>query len=235
MHSPNDVFARFFDIGKDILSAAVDKVTNVILCQVGNATDSTADSDSAELWGPPGYYAVPAAPTAGQPSCQSITLKQSDHDIIVGTRDTRDSKIYGNLKPGDRCIAAGFPGQARVLVKETGPVVLMTTSNNTSSGTSITLDLSPNGFHVSTPWGGIVLDATGITLTTGQAALTLSPTGDAKLVGQTALVQGSIAAIAGTVMTTVGNVPPGSTPATAGALHLGPTGPAPSATVLIGP
>ena len=154
-------WSAFFDFGKDCLSAAIDKVTGVILVQIGNATDSTADSDAAELWGPPGYYGIPAAPTQGQPSCQAINLKDTNHDVIVATRDTRDSSIYGNLKAGERCIANGFPNQGSLLIKSDGSVSIATTDDNTATGNSVFTRVSPVEHRFFSPWGSELHDQTG--------------------------------------------------------------------------
>jgi hypothetical protein len=214
--SVREAFGQLFDVGKDILIAYVDQATNVILAQFGDAMNDVADSDTAEVWGPPGYYAIPANPTKATGStiagaCQALVLKGSDRDRAFATRDVRDSSVYGNLKPGERCIAAGYPSQGRVLFKANGAVVAYTTSDNTPSGKSVSAYVGPDKIQLSNPFGAITIDSTGITMTAGQAGLQLLATGDAKLIGQTATVSGSVAAIAGQVMTMIG---PKATPAT---------------------
>ena len=209
MHK-TDAFSYLFDIGQDILHAGLDPETNVALCQLGDSTAQTPDSDAAELWQTPGVWSLPAAPTPGQPACQAVCLKRSDHDIIIATRDVRNSSIYGNLKPGETCVGAST-GQARTLYKANGSINHIVTSDNTPGGTMFSESLGPDGFSLVTPWGGITINSAGITITAGNAALVLTAEGDAKLIGQTASVNGSVAAIAGTVMTMIG---PEATPVT---------------------
>jgi hypothetical protein len=200
-----DVFARLFDFGVDVLGTFIDAATNVVTAQTGDSTSEAADAKVDEWWQHVGFTSRSAPPTQGGTSCQALKIKRGDHDFIFATRDTRGTKIYGNLKDGEVCVYAPV-GAARTLWKASGHVVHYTTTSNDDSGTALSIDLGPAGLVISTPWGGLTIDQNGVTLTAGQAALTLTSTGDAKLVGQTALVSGSIAAIAGQVMTTVGNV-----------------------------
>ena len=206
MARATDVFSYLLDIGQDVLFAGLDKMTNTILCQLGDATQQTPDSDAAELWQTPGVWSLPAAPTQGSPSCQAICIKHSDRDIIIATRDLRSSAIYGNLKAGETCVGAST-GQARTLYKANGSINHVTTSDNTSGGMTISEHLGPDGYVLSTPWGGITINSQGITITSGQAAVILTAGGDAKLLGTTATVHGSVAAIVGDVLTTVGPKP----------------------------
>lgn len=168
--SVHDAWSQMFDVGKDILSAEADPNTGAIIGQIGNATDSTADSDRFELWGPPGYYAVPAPPTAGQPSCQAVALRCGDHDIVIGTRDPRDAKAIGNLKPGDRAWCAGFPGQGRLYLRADGSVCLLTKDDNTPTGNDVYFRVEPEEMRFWSPWGSQVHDHSGWHLRTFHGA-----------------------------------------------------------------
>lgn len=154
-------WSQFFDVGKDILVATADGTTGGITCQTGNAVDSTANKDSAEIWGPAGYYAVPANPTKGKPSCQALILKCSDYDVVFGTRDPRDAAVVGNLSPGDRVVAGGYPSQSRLHVKFDGSVSLLTTDDNTATGNAVFYRISAKESRFWSPWGSQVHDATG--------------------------------------------------------------------------
>lgn len=232
--SAHEVWSQLVDCGKDILSAGVDPATNVILCQTGNAVDSTADADASELYGPPGYYGIPANPTPGKPSCQPVTLKGSDRDMIIGTRDTRDSKIYGNLKPGERCIAAGFPAQGRILIKNNGAIVLYTTSDNTPGGTGVSLYVGPDKIQIANQYGQLTLGPDGVTLSMadGSSAVMLSE-GKASLAGTQVTVNGSLVSVAGAAATCIGT---GAAPSLATAALKGTSGPSatPCVTVFLG-
>jgi|SRR5579875_846453 len=169
--TPSEIFFTLFDVGKDILASALDKATSVILCQVGNATDDTPDTDAAELWGPPGYYGIPAAPTKGKPSCQCVTLRQSDHDMILATRDTRDSSIYGALQAGERCIAGGYPNQNRVLLKNDGSITIYTAQGNAAGGASIAMQMNADGsINLASPLGAISLASDALRLMFGTSS-----------------------------------------------------------------
>ena len=216
-----EVFSALIDIGSDIMSAVLDSTTKAILLQLGDSTTGTATANRAELFQQAGFASMPAAPTQGSASCQSVAIKTPRGPIIIATRDTRASSIYGSLKPGETCVYA-TTGMARVLLKKSGSITLYTTDDNTASGVSITASLSPDGFAVHTPWGAIVLDSNGITLASqGGASLTLDASGTAKLNGMRVAVQGSMAALSGTVGTFLG---PNATPNPAQAANFGPAG-----------
>lgn len=203
-----EMFSYYFDVGKDILFSGLDRATNTILCQIGNSASQVVDSDACELWQTPGVWSLPAAPTQGKPSCQALILKHSNRDMIFATRDLRNSAIYGNLKPGETCVGAST-GQARILFKADGSVNTVTTSDNTAGGQTLLHHFGPDGLNIVTPWGGITVNSTGITLTAGSSALTLTAAGKAMLTGTQVAVQGSVAAISGTVGTFIG---PNATP-----------------------
>lgn len=223
MHTPNDIFSAFFDFGKHVLSSAISS-TGVLLCQLGNAIDATADSDAAEMYGPPGYYGLPANPTSGQGGTEVFTVKNSDHDAAVGFRDIRDSQIYGKLKPGERCIAGGFPQQNRFLQKANGDTWIYTLLGNVLGGKSLAWHQGADGsFAFQGAAARISADADG-TLTLGNAGggITVSPTGTVKIFGTVIQLQASgVAMISGDKATFVGPVP-SPTPANAAAVATGP-------------
>jgi hypothetical protein len=185
-------YSDIIDIGKDALSSVIDPTTGAILVQLGNATDSTPDADSAEMWaGAPGFYGLPAPPTPGNSSSQHVTLKDSDRDKIIGCRDIRDAAVYGNLNAGDRVMTAGFPGAARQFVRIDGSVTSLTTDDGTNTGNVVFARIAsnytdqsgnpalggewryyapwggawhdPSGYHLRT-WHGVKIDAGGIVL-----------------------------------------------------------------------
>ena len=221
---PGQTFAHLFVVGADILATTLDGQTKTIRAQLGNSTDGTVVSQSVEWWQHAGFASRPAKATKGGTSCQAIAIRTNDHDVIVATRDTRGTGIYGNLKDGETCVyAAG--SQARTIYKADGSITHLTTSDNTPNGTTIAETLGPDGYHLTTPFGGLSIDATGVTLTAGQAAITLSPAGIAKVLGQQVEVQGQIALVAGQIATCIGPAA-APTPGVLGptsAVH-GPTG-----------
>lgn len=154
-----------FSIGADIMATTVDKVTNVILAQLGDSTTEQVDSDAAEVWGPIGWAARAAAPTQGAPSCQALALRRSDRDIIFATRDVRGSSVYGNIAAGEACAYA--PGsQARTLWKADGSVNHLTTDSNKPTGNAVFSQVSPTGMRFWAPFGTHWQDASGFHLRT---------------------------------------------------------------------
>lgn len=196
-------FGYYFNVGQDVLNHALDPSTNVPKLQLGDSTTGESDSDGAELWGQPGIVSAPAAPTSGNASCQTVVLKRGDHDIVLALRDVRTAQMYGSLKAGETAVFA-TTGQARTLYKNNGAIVHYTTSTNAVGGSSMTCEFGPDGFHVVTPWGTLSLDSNGFSLTMGQAGITLTPAGLAKMMGAQASVLGSVVACSGTLGTFLG-------------------------------
>jgi hypothetical protein len=176
----NEVAARFFNFGVDVLVTSINAVNGVLSAQLGNAVAGTVDSDLAEWWQHVGFASRPAVPTQGQPACQAAIIKQNDHDVVFATRDVRGTAIYGNLADGETCVYAGA-SQARALFKADGSARLMTTDTNATTGALIYAGVSsqaidpstnqpaPGGeFRVFGPWGGEWMDPTGYHLRTWQ-------------------------------------------------------------------
>lgn len=70
------------------------------------------------------------------------------------------NELRRNLAAGDKTFAPAG-GQALIIAKTDGSIVLHTTDNNESNGNSIFLKISPKGFHFTSPFGKFILDATG--------------------------------------------------------------------------
>lgn len=228
----SEIFGQLFAIGKDILSSTLSS-TGVLLAQIGDSISGVAESDNLEIWQHAGFASRPAVPTQGKSSCQAVILQQADHDLIIATRDTRGTTIYGQLKDGEACVYA--PGaMGRVLFKKDGSVTRYTTDDNTDSGTSISDRLGPDGWTVTTPWGTVSLTAQGFTLSVeGGGAITITPEGVANFIATQVAMHGQLAAVSGKLMTVIGpNVVP-SVPGAPGlnSAHYGPT---PTAAALSG-
>ena len=165
----DDFKSRLVNIGRDIMSATLDAVTNVITMQLGDAVSGQQETTSAELWQHVGFTSIPSPCSAGQNGCQAVTLNCSDHDVIIATRDTRAAKVVGNLKPGETALwGTGKDGnaQGKILIKQDGSVSIFTTDSNTQSGNAVTFQVSPLGLYFSAPWGTFKLDSTGFHVTT---------------------------------------------------------------------
>jgi hypothetical protein len=176
MKNPDDVFT----IGTDILATEL-LPSGVISVQHGDVIGAQVIAGPQhELWGPVGYYARPSKPDVGKQACQGIAINGGDRDIIIATRDLRQTPNYGNLADGEICLAAGgsdAKAMARVLLKADGSIVRSTTHNNTHDGIAIYDKIGPKGFEVQSPYGSIKLDSTGfhVVLPCG-ASMHLGPT-----------------------------------------------------------
>lgn len=215
-------FGQLIDIGLDVLSAVIDATTKIPLLQIGDAVSSTAMADRAEHWQQAGFTSIPAAPTAGSPSCQVISIKQGGRRAIIATRDARASTIYGSLKPGETCVYA-TAGQARVMLKKDGSITRVTTSDNTPGGVTISDRLGPDGWTLTTPWGELSLTAQGLSLmVSGAGAITISPEGILKMFATQASLQGSLVCVSGDTATVLG---PKATPTPLNACAYSSVGP----------
>ncbi len=176
--------------GFDVLTTTVDKATKKITAQLGSVVGKTTDTDNAEWWQHYGIASRPPKPKAGKEAAQAVVLRMGDHDIVIASQDMRGLELYGALDHGEVCLySAGDDGngQARVLLKKDGSVSLFTKQGNAAGGTGmlIQLDAAGNAIRLLNANGhGIIVDADGIKLTAGNAALTLTAAGDASLVGK---------------------------------------------------
>lgn len=235
----NEVFSQLFDIGKDILITTLNATTKVILAQIGDSTNATADADEAEWWQHTGFTSRPAKPTSGNASCQGLILK-GNRDIVFGSRDTRGTSIYGNLKDGATCIyASGAHG--RTLYDADGSIWNITTIGNVAGGTTCATRLAPDGsFSIRLPNAMFDIEAGGkISLGNAGGGITIDPVAGVHMFGQVVKVQASgVAMVSGDVATLLGPHPVPTAPAPGpGSALLGLTGvaAAPSANVFISP
>ncbi len=157
-----------FDI-EDVLGTERDETTGTVLVQLGDVGGEQATSQGAELWGPSGFASRPAVPTPGQEAAQALVMRTGGRDVCVAFRDIRAQQVYGNLAAGESCLFA-TSGQARVVCKADGSIVLYTTEDNTETGRAVYLKLAPDGLRMEAPWGRVTFDATGFHLITHSGA-----------------------------------------------------------------
>jgi hypothetical protein len=145
---------------EDVLGTERDETTGTLLAQLGDVQGEQATSQAAEIWQPNGFASRPAAPTAGKAAAQAVVLQSGGRDVCVAMRDIRAQAMYGSLEAGDTAVYA-TDGMARALFKADGSVTLLTTTDNTDTGTTVSLRISGDGFVFSAPWGGFAFTAEG--------------------------------------------------------------------------
>ena len=160
--------------------------------------------------------------------------------VVLQVSDRRASQIFGQQKPGERCIS-GVGTKARVILKNNDSASLYTVDAN---GKAVSAYVGPDKIQLSNAFGAITLDQNGITLSAGQAAIILGVDGSTKVQGQTVSASASAVAISGKVVTSIGAAPnsktligPAATPLTPAAYvnPAAPTVPSPSASVFTSP
>jgi hypothetical protein len=135
----------------------------------GDVLSGNAEAVDTPKFQTPGFVSRPATPDSGKSAAEYVVLTTSDSDIAIAGRDVRGTKISGNLKDGEACAYA--PGsQAKILFKANGGLALMTTADNTETGTTVSLVLDPDGMVMDAPWGRLRFDATGFHATTHAGA-----------------------------------------------------------------
>lgn len=185
------------DIGLDILTTSVAS-TGRIIAQVGDVVSGAVYYNSVEWWQHVGYASRPPKPVAGKKAAQAVLLKTSDRDVIVASVDQRGLDLYVGLDFGESCMyAAGEDGnaQGRIFIKKDGSIHLYTRKGNTPDGAGMTIQVDPtNGaIRLLNDQGyGLIVDADGITLTSGNASLVLGADGKIELIGKgTCQIDGS--------------------------------------------
>ena len=166
---PAQIFSYLFAVGFDVLAMSVDATTGALLAQTGDAVSGQADGNGAEWWQHVGFSSRPSPPTAGQPAAQGISIKRSDHDLVIASRDIRALNSIGNLKDGETVIwatGANGMGQGKVLLKQDGSVTMFTTDSNAPGGNAVMWRISPTGLQFAAPWGTLAFDKYGFRVTT---------------------------------------------------------------------
>lgn len=171
--------------GVDVLKSTVNAVTKTVLFQTGDVLAEKADGDNVEHWQHVGLVSRPPKPSAGKAAAQCVVLRGGDRDVSIASRDLRGQALAGNIQDGETCLyAAGTTGtaQPRLLMKANGTISLFTRDGNSEGGQAVALQLNPDSsFAIVSKYGAIRIDATGITISSGKAALILGADGSAKL------------------------------------------------------
>lgn len=79
----------------------------------------------------------------------------------------------GNMEPGDQVIGnygADGQAQARMVLKANGTIVWMTTDDNTPTGNTVFLKMSPTMLQFASPWGKLTYDGFGLRAVTSSGA-----------------------------------------------------------------
>jgi hypothetical protein len=171
-----------------VLATSVSDKTKKILSQIGsNVGEGQVDASNVEWLQHVGFASRPASPVKGS-EAHALAVRIGNTEVVLGSSDIRSLGVYGSLSEGETCVYAGGAdglGQARMLLKADGGINLYTREGNAPGGGGmlIQLDASSDTIRIVNSVGnGIVIDADGVSITSGGAALTLTTAGDAKLV-----------------------------------------------------
>lgn len=139
---------RNIEIGADVLHAARDEATSIVVAQLGDVVGEDVDADNAEWWQHVGLVSLPPAAEPGKAACQCVVVRDTGNDVCVASRDLRGQALAGQLKAGETCVyAAGTDGkaQARSLWKADGSQAHVTFVGNVPTGETVGLFIQPSG------------------------------------------------------------------------------------------
>jgi len=180
-----------FRIGLHVLKTTISGTAKTVLAQLGNVAGAgVPESDTAEWWQHDGFMSLPPTATPGASASETVTISRGGRDVVIASRDLRGQQLAGSMQPGETCLyAAGADGkgQSRILLKANGSINLYTRKGNTDSGGGLALMLDPSTDQitmVNSQGYGIIIDSTGVKLTSKGAGLTLTSEGNATLVGK---------------------------------------------------
>lgn len=181
-------------VGVDILNSVRDAVTKTTLLVTGDVVGEQTETDKVEHWQHVGITSRPPKPAAGKQACQGIVIRRSDHDVCIATRDLRGQALAAELDYGETCMyAPGADGdaQGRIIIKGNGNVAVYTTKGNTASGTGVTIQANADGsVHMGSEFGGISIDADGITIAHSSGAAIKLSGGNVTVIGQAVAING---------------------------------------------
>jgi len=220
-----------FLIGYDILKTTVSAATKTILVQLGDVVNQSSIAGQAVLWQHVGFVSRPPKPVAGKNAAQALAVEGTDYNHIIATKDDRGQALAGSLADGETCLyAAGADGagQARVLLKGDHSCNVFSKSPSTGNNTIFRLDGANETIALQSKYGSFTINASGITLTSGKAALILGADGTVTINGLNAeVLMTGIAVFSGGVATGLGPKPFGPSPLPMNPLSaalVGPTG-----------
>ena len=85
----------------DVADVTVSEIIDgQVRIQIGDQATGEAFGQNYVFWGVPGFYSVPAAPTADSAS-QVLFIWDDNTKYLIGGRDNRHTSLVGGLQPGD--------------------------------------------------------------------------------------------------------------------------------------
>jgi len=185
-----------FQLGADILSSRIDRVTRKVLLQIGNVAGEVAEGDNVEQIQHNGFVSRPPNPEAGKKASQAFIIRRGDHDVSIAEQDLRGLELAGELGPGETCVyAAGADGkgQARLLLKGNGAIAMYALEGNEPGGASVTVQCLPSGeINIAGPFGGMQVKDGKLTIMSGSSAGVQLDANGVSLLGQTIIANGSV-------------------------------------------
>lgn len=145
----------------DILGTNINNGNSQVTVQIGDKASGKGFGASVPVWGIEGFLGCPNDPDDNG-AAMALVFVDGNTQRVVASRDNRFTKLAGNMKAGDRMIVTN--GAARFVLKQTGAVALITSTDGTDAGQTIYERVHPGGWEVVTPWGTISLGPLGFHL-----------------------------------------------------------------------
>ena len=159
------IFGRFDVFSSRFGSSATDGGPEIATCDLRLAGEEDgSDAEDAEIWSHGCLIYRPADPDADG-SCQVVTARIGDHNVILASRDLRVGKYAPALNPGDCALVS--TNRAAVIVSGNGSVRMFRSGETVDSYIEIAED---GALLFGNQWGAISLNANGfsVTLSSGQ-------------------------------------------------------------------
>ena len=157
----------------NILNVALSPTNGSLVAQIGDVQNEDVENYDAQWVQQSGFCSVPPNAVPNQTASEGVVLKTQYRDYVIACRDFSTQNNYGNIGPGEFCVyAAGAAGtsQGKIVGKNNGSVTIYSTDDNTSSGSGVYFQVSPNAFSFVAPWGSIIFDKNGFHLNTVSGA-----------------------------------------------------------------
>jgi hypothetical protein len=148
---------QMIQVGLDVLGTTVDAAAKIIRANIGDVTHEDSEFDAAEWWQHVGFASRPRKPEPGKQSAQVVTVRRSDFDACISSRDVRDGAVFSDLNHGETAIYAmggDGAGTARVFLRADNTIEI--------KNVNASITVKPSGeIVIKNATGNVTLDASG--------------------------------------------------------------------------